>query len=54
MNRRDFLKSAFTLAALSPFAKLSAKEGPDGDKASDIVKGESVTRRPYKNIGMYL
>lgn len=54
MNRRDFLKSAFTLAALSPFTKLYAKEGPDGDKASDIVKGESVTRRPYKNTGMTL
>lgn len=49
MNRREFLKSALTLAALSPLSKLSAKEGPDGDKASDIKKGLQVTRRQYKN-----
>ncbi len=52
MKRRDFLKATLTLAALSPLAKLSAKETPDGNKTSDIVKGEPVTRRPYKNTGL--
>ena len=54
MNRREFLKAALTVAALSPFSKLYAKEGPDGDKLSDNVKGEPVTRRPYKNTKMTL
>ncbi len=49
MKRRDFLKATLTVAALSPFARLYAKESPDGDKSSDIIKGEPVTRRPYKN-----
>ena len=54
MKRRDFLKATFTVAALSPFAKLYAKESPDGDKTSDIIKGEPVTRRPYKNTKITL
>ena len=28
MKRRDFIKSALTVAALSPLAKLSAEEAP--------------------------
>ncbi len=52
MKRRDFLKATLTLAALSPLAKLSAKETPDENKTSDIIKGEPVTRRPYKNTGL--
>ena len=34
MKRRDFLKATLTLAALSPLAKLSAKETPDGNETS--------------------
>ena len=54
MNRREFLKATLTVAALSPLAKLSAKESPDGDKSSDIIKGDAVSRRPYKNTKMTL
>ena len=52
MKRREFLKAALTVAALSPLARLSAKETPDGNKTSDIIKGEPVTRRTYKNTGL--
>ena len=52
MNRREFLKAALTVAALSPFSKLYAKETPDGNKTSDVIKGEAVTRRNYKNTGL--
>ena len=54
MNRRDFLKSAFTVMALAPLTRLSAKEGPDGNKISDQVKQNQVTRRAYKNTAMTL
>lgn len=54
MNRREFLKSALTLAALSPFAKLYAKEGADGNKISEIAEGIQVTRRQYKNTSQML
>ena len=54
MNRRDFLKSALTLAALAPMTRLAAKAGADGDKATDIAEGGQVTRRRYKNTGMTL
>ena len=52
MNRREFLKATLTVAALSPFSKLYAKETPDGNKTSDVIKGEAVTRRNYKNTGL--
>lgn len=52
MNRRDFLKSAFALAAFSRIAGLSAKAGPDGDKSSDCVTAGQVTRRRYRNTAM--
>ena len=52
MNRREFLKSALTMAALAPVSRLAAKAGPDGDKASDLKSGLQVTRRRYKNTGM--
>ncbi len=54
MNRRDFLKSALTIAALAPITRLAAKAGADGDKASDLVQGPQVTRRSYKNTGLTL
>ena len=49
MNRRDFLKSALTVAALAPVTRLAAKAGPDGNKTSDVAQGTQVTRRQYKN-----
>ena len=52
MDRREFLKSALTLAALAPLAKLHAKAGADGDKSSDVAKGKQVTRRRYRNTGL--
>ena len=54
MNRRDFLKSALTLAALAPLTRLAAKAGADGDKSSDFAKGAQVTRRRYKNTSLTL
>ena len=54
MNRRDFLKSALTLAALAPLTRLAAKAGADGDKSSDFAKGKQVTRRRYKNTDLTL
>ena len=49
MNRRDFLKSALTVAALAPVTRLAAKAGPDGNKTSDVIQGAQVTRKQYKN-----
>ena len=54
MNRRDFLKSALTLAALAPLTRLAAKAGTDGDKSSDFARGKQVTRRRYKGTGLTL
>ena len=54
MDRRDFLKSALTLAALAPLTRLAAKAGADGDKSSDFAKGEQVTRRRYKGTNLTL
>lgn len=48
MNRREFLKSAFAVAALAPVTRLAAKAGADGDKTSDILQGRMITRRRYK------
>jgi uncharacterized protein len=54
MNRRDFLKSALTVAALAPVTRLTAKEGADGDKLSDVSQGAQVTRRHYKDTAQTL
>ena len=54
MNRRDFLKSALTVAAFAPFLRLEAKAGADGDKSSDLASGKQITRRRYKNTAMTL
>lgn len=54
MNRRDFLKSALTVAALAPLIRLEGKAGADGDKSSDFVTGKQVTRRRYKNTALTL
>ena len=52
MERRDFLKSALTLAALAPLTPLAAKAGADGDKSSDLMKGKGVVRRRYKDTAL--
>ena len=54
MNRRDFLKSALTVAAFMPFIRLEAKAGADGDKSSDLAVGKQVSRRRYKNTALTL
>lgn len=51
MNRREFLKSALTVAVLAPVSQIVAKEGPDGDKSSE-GKGRQITRRRYKNTAL--
>ena len=52
MDRREFLKTALTLAALAPLIRLDGREGADGDKISDIASGPQVTRRRYKNTNL--
>lgn len=52
MNRREFLKSALTIAALAPVTRLAAGAGADGDKTSDAAEGTQVTRRRYKNTAL--
>ena len=52
MNRREFLKSALTIAALAPVTRLAAGAGADGDKTSDAAEGAQVTRRRYKNTAL--
>ena len=52
MNRRDFLKGSLAAAVLAPLAELAAKAGADGDKSSDLARGEQVVRRRYKNTGL--
>lgn len=54
MNRREFLKSAFAVAALAPVTRLAAKAGADGDKTSDILQGRMITRRRYKDTAQTL
>ena len=54
MNRREFLKTAFTLAALAPLMRLSAREGADGDKIPDAAAGPQVTRRRYRDTNLTL
>lgn len=52
MNRRDFLKSALMAAIFAPLPHLAAKEGPDGNKISDQLKKEGITRRRYKDSAL--
>lgn len=50
MNRRDFLKSALTVAALAPVTKFAAIGA-----ASEIIgseKNDKITRRRYKNTAL--
>ena len=52
MDRREFLKTTLTLAALAPLARLAGREGADGDKISDVASGPQVTRRRYKDTNL--
>lgn len=54
MNRRKFLKTTITLAALAPAARFWGREGADGDKLPDETKGPQVTRRRYKDTALTL
>ncbi len=49
MKRRDFLKSALTLAALAPIALLAAKAEADSDKNSDLSSSKANTCDGSKN-----
>lgn len=55
MNRREFLKSTLTVAALGSVAHLAgaAENSVNIDKRTGET-GPQVTRRPYKNTGMTL
>ncbi len=52
MNRRDFLKSALTVAALAPFSRLASRLGAE----TPLERGQmaQVTRRRYKNTDLTL
>jgi hypothetical protein len=54
MERRDFLKNLFKVAAYSQIAGLTdtLQEDVNADKRSG--KGVQVTRRPYKRTGLTL
>lgn len=55
MNRREFLKSALTIAAMTPVAHLAgAAEKNDGSMKNTPVSDQQVTRRPYKDSSMTL
>ncbi|MBQ7651612.1 MAG: aldo/keto reductase, partial [Victivallales bacterium] len=51
MNRRDFIKSALTVATLAPLAKV-AEAAEKGGLMDNGEKGLKVTRRPYRNTDM--
>ena len=46
------MKNALTVAALAPVTRIAAKEGPDGNKTSDVTEGVQVTRRRYRNSAL--
>lgn len=51
MNRRDFIKSALTVATLAPLANVAAA-AEKGGLMDSTEKGLKVTRRPYRNTDM--
>ena len=51
MNRRDFIKSALTVATLAPLAKV-ASAAEKGGLMDNTEKEMKVTRRPYRNTDM--
>ena len=52
MDRRDFLKTAATVAALAPLANFAGKL--DASESKDGATGLKVTRRRYRNTDMTL
>lgn len=55
MNRREFLKSTLTIAAMTPVAHLAgAAKTNDGIMKNTSVSEQQVTRRPYKDSFMTL
>ena len=58
MNRRDFLKSTLTVAALAPLAKLSAEDAsastPSRTPSPDLNRPGEVTRRRFRNTDLTL
>lgn len=53
MNRRDFLKSALTVAALLPVTRIAAAESSPKSRSPKDQTGK-VTRRRYKNTSLTL
>ena len=51
MNRRDFIKSALTVATLAPLANVAAA-AEKGGLMNNTENGMKVTRRPYRNTDM--
>ena len=55
MNRREFLKSALTVAALAPVTRIVAKEGSSSNNGNFPEESDrQITRRRYKDTGMTL
>lgn len=58
INRRDFLKSALTVAALAPIVRLAAEEGAGEAPGKEQPPGKTadglVSRRRYKNSDLTL
>ncbi len=54
MNRRDFLKSALTVAALSPLTRLAGQSGVPGTAPDGIARPapDKVTRRRFRTTGL--
>lgn len=54
MNRREFLKSAITVAALAPMARFAADARGEGSVGVETETKLKVTRRPFKDSGFSL
>lgn len=54
MDRRNFLKNMFKVAAYSQIAGLADTLQEDADKDKRSGKGAQITRRPYKRSGLTL
>ncbi len=52
MKRRDFLKSAFGLAAFAPLTTLHAEVAPEATKTTTDTLGKPITRRQYRDTAM--
>ncbi len=54
MNRREFLKSALTAAALMPITRLAAGDADGGNSGTSKNEKRQITRRRYKNTDLTL